>query len=454
MEYVIAPKTVAVKESYDVCVIGGGPAGTAAAIAAARNGASTVLIEKRAFMGGNVTASYVETCNWYINPNDFKISGIYAELENGYRAQFGSSDDIRPNAPHRFSSEYLKIFLDETMRKEGVKVKFHSFVNDVIQENGEIRCVIIQTKKGPEAIEAKRFIDCTGDGDVAFSAGVPFDQGRAADGKCQPGTVNFRIAGVDSKKLTEDYDHLRDIMRQFHEEYRAGKTGLRCYRQDLPMGRMTAGGQISYINYACAYGIDPTDVDDLSRGEAECRSYILEMFRYMKEHYEGMENIEISSIAPEIGFRDGRRIKGVYELTEEDIETDRKFDDVIAVYPRFYDMLTPDETKLTVGDGGIEGKGYEGHILVSAEKGRTFGIPYRCLLPIGMKNLLVAGRCISSTHVAESSVRGIYACSLTGQAAGTAAALSIQKNTEPARLDVKLLQKTLRESGMDLLHYA
>ena len=220
------------------------------------------------------------------------------------------------------------------------------------------------------------------------------------------------------------------------------------------MGRMTAGGQISYINYACSYGIDPTDVDDLSRGEAECRSYILEMFRYMKEHYEGMEQIEISSIAPEIGFRDGRRIKGLYTLTEEDIEEDRKFEDVIAVYPRFYDMLTPDETKLTVGDGGIEGKGYEGHILVYAEKGRTYGIPYRCLLPVGVKNLLVAGRCISATHVAESSVRGIYACSLTGQAAGTAAALSIREAAEPAKLDPALLQKTLKQNGMDLLSYA
>lgn len=454
MEYVIQPKVVQVKESYDVAVIGGGPAGVSAAIAAARTGAATVLIEKRAFLGGNVTASYVETCNWYIGKEDFEISGIYAELEQKYREQFGSSDDIRQNAPHRFSSEYLKIFLDETMQKEGVTLKLHAFVNDVIKEKNEIKCVIIQSKNGPVAIEAKRFIDATGDGDVAYSAGASYKQGRDLDGRCQPGTVNFRLSGVDSKLLSQDYDHLKDISKKFHEDYRAGKTGLKCYRQDLPFGRMTPGGQITYVNYSCSYGIDPTDIDDLTKGEVECRSYILDMVRYMKENYEGMENIELSSIAPEIGFRDSRRIDGLYELTEDDIEQDCKFDDVIAVYPRFYDMLTPDEQKLQAGDGGIEGKGYDGHILVMIEKGRHFGIPYRCLLPVGLDNLLTSGRCISANHVAESSIRGIYACALTGQAAGTAAALSVKQGILPKELDVKLLQETLKANGMDLLSYA
>ncbi len=453
MEYVIKEKKVQVKETYDVAVIGGGPAGIGAAVAAARNGAKTVLIEKRAFFGGNITACYVETCNWFLHNTNFEASGIYKEIEEKYREQFGNSHDIRPNSPHRFSSEYLKIFLDTFMKKEGIALKLHAFVNDVVMEDGEIQCIIIQSKQGPVAIKAAQYIDATGDGDVAFSAGVPFSQGRDTDGRCQPGTVNFRVVGVDSKLLTDGGDRLRDIMRRFREDYRAGKTGLRCYRQDIPFGRLTPAGQISYVNYPCAYGIDPTNVDDLTRGEIECREYILEMYHYMKENFEGMQNLELASIAPEIGFRDSRRIKGEYELTEEDIETNRQFEDAVVEYPRVYDMLTPDEKLLTAGNGELEGRGYNGHILVHPEGDRAYSIPYRCLVPVGIKNLLVSGRCISTTHVAESSVRAISACMLTGQAAGTAAAICARENIFTRDIDIRKLQKKLKEDGVKLPDY-
>jgi len=453
MEYLIKAKKVEAREEYDVAVIGGGPAGIGAAVSAARNGARTVLIEKRGFLGGNITASYVETCNHFFHHTNLKISGLYAEIEEEYKKQFGRSDDIREDSPHRFSSEYLKIFLDAFMKKENVAVKLHAFVNDVIMEDGIIKCVIIQSKKGPIAIKAAQFIDASGDGDVAFSAGVPFKQGRDTDGRCQPGTLNFRVAGADSKLLSDGRDRLKDIMKKFHEDYRAGKTGLRCYRQDIPFGRLTPGGQISYVNYPCAYGIDPTDVDDLTRGEMECREYILEMLQYMRKSFEGMQNIELASIAPEIGFRDSRRIKGEYELTEDDIEANREFDDAIAVYPRIYDMLTPDEKLLTKGNGEMEGRGYNGHIYVPVINDRTFNIPYRCLVPIGVDNLLVSGRCISTNHVAESSIRAISACMLTGQAAGAAAAISVKENIMPRNINIRKLQRALKEGGVELPSY-
>ncbi|NLN40537.1 MAG: FAD-dependent oxidoreductase [Clostridiales bacterium] len=453
MEYIIKPKKVRVKDVYDVAVIGGGPAGIGAAIASARKGAKTVLIEKRGFLGGNITACYVETCNHFLHRANFDVGGIYAEIEDKYRQKFGNSDDIRPNSPHRFSSEYLKIFLDAFMRNEGIALKLHSFVNDIIMEDDIIQCVIIQSKKGPVAIKAAQFVDATGDGDVAYSAKVPFAQGRDRDGRCQPGTLNFRITGADSKLLSEGHDHLAEIIKKFREDYRAGKTGLRCHRQDIPFGRLTPAGQISYVNYPCAYGIDPTDIDDLTRGEIECREYILEMYHYMKNNFEGMENIELASIAPEIGFRDSRRIKGEYVLTEEDIETSKQFDDAILEYPRFYDMLTPDEKLLTHGDGSWEGRGYEGHIYVPVEEGRTYSIPYRCLIPIGVKNLLVSGRCISANHVAESSVRAISACMLTGQVAGTAAAMCSKENLMPRDIDIRKLQKTLKQDKVRLPKY-
>ncbi|MDP4088781.1 MAG: FAD-dependent oxidoreductase [Bacillota bacterium] len=447
MQVTLKERILDIAESVDVLVVGGGPAGIGAAISAARNGSTTMLLEKRGFLGGNITASYVETCNYFFKGTPFHAEGIYAEIEEKYHAKYGS-DDIRQDAPPRFSSEYLKVFLDDFVKAAGVKLKLHSFVNQVVVENNEIQAVIIQTKKGPVAIGTKIVIDTTGDADVAFSAGVPFEQGRERDGLCQPGTVSFRVAGADVKKLTQNGDLLKVHGRTFHEDYRAGKTNLTCKRQDLPFGRVTAGGQISYINYSCEYEIDPTDVDDLTRGEVKCRQYIMEFYQYMKEHFEGLENIEITSIAPEIGFRDSRRIIGEYHLTIEDMEANRQFDDVIAVYPRFYDMLAPDANM--DGDGSVEGKGYKGHIFVPVEGNRSFQIPYKTMLPVNINNMLVAGRCLSADHVAQSGVRAISLCMMTGEAAGAAAALANSKGISPKQIDVKELQKVLRTQNIYL----
>jgi hypothetical protein len=196
--------------------------------------------------------------------------------------------------------------------------------------------------------------------------------------------------------------------------------------------------------------IDPTSNIDLSRGETECRGYIKQFMKYMRNNFHGFENIELASIASEIGFRDSRRIQGKYCLTHEDIEAGRQFDDAICVFPRMYDMLSPDGNMF--GDGSLEGGGKRGHIFVhiTGDDDRTFQVPYRCLLPATSDNLLVAGRCISSTHVAESSIRAIFACMLTGQAAGTAAGIAIRDRVPPEKADVKKIQESLRNQGVQL----
>ncbi|MDR2094849.1 MAG: FAD-dependent oxidoreductase [Treponema sp.] len=442
MTITIPERKAVLYKDIDILVVGGGPAGIGTAVAAGRGGSKVMLLEKRGFLGGNITAAYVETCNHFMHNLSFKTSGIWADMENAYRAQFGFSGDIRPHAPNRFSSEYLKIFLDKFTSDAGVEVCLHSFVNEVVMDGGTIAYVIIQSKQGPAAVRAKQVIDCTGDGDVAFAAGVPFDQGREKDGLCQPGTLNFRINGVDAVAMVKDgKDKLREIMKRFREDYRAGRTGLSCKRQDIPMGRLTENGIISYINYPCAYGIDPTNFADLSRGEMECRGYIMEMCEYMQKNFEGFEHIELASIAPEIGFRDSRRIHGEYTLTIDDVLSGRHFDDVIALYPQFYDMLSPDAN---MNEGSPQDKGYNGYICSYPKDGLYFEIPYRSLLPVGVENLLVAGRCISADHVAESGIRAISACMYTGQAAGTAAGIAVQKGLSPRTIDVKELQNTLR----------
>jgi hypothetical protein len=441
-------REVPLYKETDVLVAGGGPAGIGAAVAAARRGARVALLEKRGFLGGNITACYVETCNHFMQKLSFKTSGIWAELEEQYRARFGNSGDIRPGAPHRFSSEHLKIFLDGFVSGAGVEISLHSFINELVMENGHISHVVIQTKQGPLAVSARQVIDCTGDGDLAFAAGVPFDQGRDRDHRCQPGTLNFRIGGLDAAGLTSDgIDRFKEIGGRFRKDYRSGQTGLSCKRQDIPGGRITAAGQLSYINYPCAYGIDPTSIADLTRGEMECRRYILEICDYMKSHFEGFENSELVSIAPEIGFRDSRRIRGEYRLSIDDLLSGRHFEDAIALFPQFYDMLSPDAN---MNEGSPHDAGYKGYICSFPQDGLNFEIPYRCLLPLGIDNLLVAGRCISADHVAESGIRAITACMYTGQAAGTAASLALRQGRPLRTLDVKELQDSLRSQGMIL----
>lgn len=448
MKIKIPERVADVVAEVDVLVVGGGPAGIGASLAAARQGSRVMLLEKRGFLGGNITACYVETCNHFMYGTGFEASGIYREMEEQYRARFGRSHDIRVNAPHRFSSEYLKVFLDDFVGGAGVEIKLHSFVNEVVVEDDIIKYVIIQSKKGPLAVKASIVIDTTGDGDVAFSAGVPFEQGRELDGLCQPGTVNVRIAGVDVDKFKGVPDGLKELGRKFREDYRAGKTGLSCKRQDIPAGRLTPAGIVSYLNYACEYGIDPTGPDGLTQGEMACRRYIMELFDYLKNNTDGMQNIEIASIAPEIGFRDSRRIQGLYRLTKDDIEAGKSFDDAVVRYPRIYDMLAPDGNM--TGDGSLAGGGYKGHIYVPIEGDRSYLIPFRCLLPVKINNLMIAGRCLSADHVAESSLRAISACMLTGQAAGTAAGMAYKDKLEPRNVNIKGLQDSLRKQGVDL----
>lgn len=444
---VIQPKTIDISMQTNVLVVGGGPAGIGAAVSAARNGQSVILLEKRGFLGGNITACFVENCNYFLKGTGFSSEGIYNEIERKAYEKYGN-DNVRERNKFAFSSEYLKVFLDEFVSEAGVQILFHSFVNDVVMDGRQIAAVIIQTKKGPVAVKADIVIDTTGDADVAFAAGVPFEQGREKDGLCQPGTVSLRLAGADTEALLKDGDRLLEIGRIFKEDYRAGKTGLPCKRQDLPFGRLTGGGQISYVNYSCVYGLDPTDIRDLSRGEMECRQYVMDIYKYLKSHFTELKDTEVASIAPEIGFRDSRRIDGLYHLTIEDMEDRKHFDDVIAVFPRFYDMLAPDANM--DGDGKVEGKGYVGHIYEPVVDDRTFEIPYRTMVPKAVDNLLTAGRCISADHVAESGTRAISLCMMTGEAAGAAAAVAIRSGKKPADICVPELQKILISQNIKL----
>ena len=386
-----------------------------------------------------ITACYVESCNYFLWQGPFEVTGLYNELEEEYRREFGNSDDIRTDfSPHRFSSEYLKIFLDRKIEEEGIWLRLHSRVVDVILDDDTIKGVIINSKSGFEGILGKVVVDCTGDADVAAAAGVLFEQGREGDGLIQPGTVNFRVAGVDSEKVKKILDekgitYFYDI---YNQKVAEGIIDMGYKRMNFPMGRLTAGGQVSYINFCNVYKIDPTDADDLTQAEVLARKRVLQFFNFIKEYLPGFEKAELASIAPTMGFRDSRRIKGVYRLTAEDIDAERFFEDTIAIYPRFYDMLSP--------------TGTWDDLVYIVDLDKEYGIPYRCLLPVNVEQILVAGRCISTDHMAESSIRAISACMATGQAAGTAAAIAVRDNTNVRDIDVRKVQQALKEAGVRL----
>lgn len=436
-----------IQKEVEVLVVGGGPAGIGASVAAARQGRRVLLLEKRGFLGGNVTACYVENCNYFLRGTPFHSEGIFAEIEKKSIEKYGN-DNVRIHKDLSFDSERFKVFLDEFIQENKVELLLHSFVNEVIMDGDRLAAVLIQTKKGPVAVKADVVIDTTGDGDVAFGAGVPYEQGRDRDGLCQPGTVSVRLAGADVEGLTRDGDRLGQITKEFRKEYREGKINLPCKRQDIPFGRLTKAGQISYVNYPCAYGLDPTDIGDLTRGEMECRQYIMDIVRYLKENYEELKGIEITSIAPEIGFRDSRRIVGLHKLTIEEMEAQTHYEDTIAVFPRFYDMLSPDANMF--GDETVKGRGYEGYIYEPVKDDRHFEIPYRSLVPVNVKNLLVAGRCIGADHVAESGTRAVSLCMMTGEAAGIAASLAVEADADVADVDVKTLQQRLRANNINI----
>ncbi|MEJ6949465.1 FAD-dependent oxidoreductase [Natronospora cellulosivora (SeqCode)] len=432
-------REIPIKKKFDLIVCGGGPAGIGAAIAAARQGIKVALIENNGFLGGNITASYVETCNHFLWKHPYQVTGIYKEIEDEYRKEYDRSDDIRTDMdPHRFSSEYLKVFLDKKMEEEGVWLRLHTRVSDVIVEDNIIKGVISSSKSGFEALMSDVVIDCTGDGDIAARAGVPYEQGRDNDGLVQPGTVNFRLAGVNSKKVKEILDEkgIQYYYDIYHEKVAEGVIDMGYKRMGFPMGRLTEGGQITYINFCNAYKLDPTNADDITKGEVLARERVMKLFNFMRDYLPGFEKAELASIAPSIGYRDSRRIKGDYRLTEEDIDSQKMFEDNIALYPRVYDILSPTGT-------------WDDHVYV-VDLDKEYGIPYRSLLPVNIEQLLLAGRCISTDHMAESSVRAISACMATGQAAGTAAGVAIKSNTTARDVDVQDLQEELRKQGVSL----
>jgi hypothetical protein len=428
----VKEETLPVIDDVDVLVIGGGPAGLAAAFTAARAGASVMIVEQFNCLGGVAGAGghgHISIyCAWASNTR--VVGGIADEI-----AQRLVDDGVAHRNAHGvwFEVEGLKFLLDRMIKETNTKILYYTQFSSSIVEDDKITGAVIQNKAGRQIIKAKRVIDCTGDGDVAASAGAPYDMGRPTDHKCQPVTLMFTIGGVEWPSVTK-WNEGNYQMRHVWEE--AQRNGDMEPFQNQIMGfwhTPTRPDQVG-INFTHITNIDSTKAADLTYATMEGRRQAYQSIDVFRKYVPGMENCYMVSTPNTVGIRESRRIIGEFVLTEDDLKAEKEWDDTIGYGSFFIDIHH------------IDGAGMDKSTF-RPEKGFKYQIPYRVLVPQQVDNLLVAGRCISCTHVALGSLRVMVQCMLTGEAAGLAAVQSIQQDVTPGKIDISLLQSTLRENG-------
>jgi len=430
--------------TVDVLVVGGGPAGIASAIASARNGAETVLVERYGFLGGMATAGLIGPfmTSYTLDGKEQIIRGIFDELVRRMEKMGGAIHPSKVSAgtPYSaflvyahnhvtpFDSEILKIVAFDMMEESGVKLMLHTYFVDAITNNDLIEKIVVVNKSGLQAIESKVVIDCTGDADVAYSSGTPYNKGRDKDGLMQPASMFFKIRNVDTEKMKQ-YIAKHPGERPFSEIIaEAKRKGEFPIARDAVLLFGTPRDGEFLLNVSRLHNIDATNAEDLTKAEIEGRKQVMFLINFLKENIPGLENIELVEIAPQIGIRETRHIIGEYTLTQEDVLNSKEFEDVIAISSFPIDIHDPAGPK-----GRFEGP----------RNNKYYEIPYRSLIPLKPENLLVAGRSISATHEAAGAIRVMPPCFATGQAAGTAAALAVKKAILPRNLDHRELQKTL-----------
>lgn len=416
----------------DVLVIGGGSAGATAAIAAAQEGASVLLIERYGFLGGTSTAVLDTFCGFYVysaeGPGRKVVGGIPDRVLEALfarnKAIIRSSTYWRAGNVITYCPHTLKTVWDRLVQESGVKLLFHTYVVDTVIDDGRVTGVIAASKGGLMRLDANLVIDASGDADVAFYAGVRCDTPQ--DQPVQALTTTFRLANVDVERALQTSEAaLHQLMAHAIQSgtYDLPRAGGGLYRTPLP-------GVIA-TNISRVSEVDPTDPEQLTHAEIEGRRQAFEYARFLCEQVPGHENAYLAGISTQIGIRESRRIYGEYRLTRQDVLEARRFDDAIA------------QCGWPFEDHGV---GNATHLEYLSE-GQTYDIPFRCLVPQQMDGLLVAGRCLSADHDAHASVRVMAQCMAMGQAAGIAAAMAVQRGSEVRDVSVMQLQARLRNIG-------
>ncbi len=412
-------------KKYHLIVVGGGLTGVAAAVSAAREGLSVLLAERNGWLGGAMSNSLVYPfMGWWTREQGNSVKdlsdGIFTEMR-GRLSQYKKTDK-----KNHYDPEYFKFVFDDMVEEAGVEVLYHACLCKVNTEEDAVTSLEFATKSGMIELQAELFIDASGDGDLMAFAGCDYQLGRDEDGLCQPMTTCFRLYNVDVNAFRQQ---LPEMQALYTEKQQRGE--LTNPRENL-LVFYGIGDGVVHFNTTRVIRHDPTDPFDLSKAEILARKQIREMVRFLKENFSSCQAAEIMAIAPEIGVRESRKLRGVHILTEEELKNCTKFEDAIALGNYDIDIHNPAGTGTS-------------HYYFS--DGEYYSIPYRSLVPKEYGNLLVAGRCISATHQAQASIRIMPICATLGQAAGTAAAVMKKSGKNNKTVDVKEIQRILEERG-------
>lgn len=442
-------RELTVRKETDVLVIGGGPSGIMAALAASEDGLNVTLIESRSFVGGNMTIG-LPILGFLGQKGNQVIKGLPQKLIDRLK-EVQASSEHRPCPLHMsltlVEPEAVKTVALQMLTESKVDILFYSFCAGVVMEENELKGVIIESKAGREVILAKVVIDCSGDADVAYRSGVPCEYGNDTGG-VQPPTLMFCLGGVDTEKLrTSIAEEPRTYLTDFiPAEYfgqnnqfvlvgmrnlvkKAQEAGLTLTTERTILITGLRKGEI-WVNMTRVNGVNGTDPGSLTHGEIEGRNQIHDIQQYLVNYVPGFENAYFLKTAPFLGIRETRRIQGLYTMTRDDIMSCRHFEDAIAVASYPLDIHHPQGGGCTL-----------------EWCGDCYDIPYRSLIPQKIKNLIVAGRCISATHEAMSAIRVMAPCMAMGEAAGRAAKMAVTQRIQPADIDVKQLQNELLRKG-------
>lgn len=428
-------KDIPVAGEFDVIVCGGGPSGFPAAIAAAKYGARTLLIEKYGFLGGAGTAAMMVEFGSIFDGKDVLLGGCVHDFL--HRLVDGGYGELRSDKTHSmiFDPEGMIAVCQEMVLESGAELLLHSVVADVILEEGAVKGVIVENKSGRNAYLAEVVIDATGDGDIAFRAGEEFSYGNE-EGRVQPVTLEFLLGNVNQEKIPD-----QDVAVTLSYIKEAKKNGDWKIPSDqfFSWGRVkkrgapdTSESSFYFINATNSLAVNGTNANDLTKAEVGCRRQVDNLICFLRKYVPGFEQCYLDRTAAQIGVRETRRIHGKYTLTQSDVLSGRHFDDGIV----------PGCNSIDVHD--INGKEFSHKFL---EKGTHYQIPWRCFLPKKTKGLIMTGRCISVDHYALGSIRVMVVCMPMGEACGYAAALACKDNCRPDELAVEKLRQILRSQG-------